>query len=81
MNLWYNEFGDYMDSKLKQLRLKKEYTSLQMAEQLGISKAFYSQLENGNRRLSYDLAVRIAKILKTKPDKLFYEEYINNLRI
>ncbi len=69
-----------MDSKLKQLRLKKKYTSLQMSEVLGISKAFYSQIENGNRRLSYDMAVKIANIFKTKPDKLFYEEYINNLR-
>lgn len=51
-----------------------------MSEVLGISKAFYSQIENGNRRLSYDMAVKIANIFKTKPDKLFYEEYINNLR-
>ena len=33
-----------------------------MAERLGISKPFYCQIENGSRRLSYDMAVRIAEI-------------------
>ncbi len=64
-----------MASKLKELRVRKKITSKKMAEQLGISIPFYSQIENRQRRLSYDMAVRIAHIFKTKPDKIFYEEY------
>ena len=45
-----------------------------MADKLGISKAFYSQLENRTRRLSYDMAIKISKIFNSKPDKIFYED-------
>ena len=64
-----------MNSKLKKIRLKNNYTSKDIADILGISKPFYSQIENGRRRLSYDMAVRIATIFKMKPDDLFYEEH------
>ena len=64
-----------MASKLKELRVRKKITSKKMAEQLGISIPFYSLIESRQRRLSYDMAVRIAHIFKTKPDKIFYEEY------
>lgn len=46
-----------------------------MAEKLGISKPFYSQIENNKRSLSYKMAVKIADILKTKPDRLFYDDF------
>lgn len=60
--------------KLKELRLKNGYTVREMAEKLSISTAFYCQIENEKRNLSYKMAFNIANILKTKPDKLFYEE-------
>lgn len=64
-----------MNSKLKKIRLKNNYTSKDIADILGISKPFYSQIENGRRRLTYDMAVRIATIFKMKPDELFYEDH------
>lgn len=64
-----------MNSKLKEIRLKNNYTSKDIADILEISKPFYSQIENGRRRLSYDMAVRIANIFKMKPDELFYEDH------
>ena len=64
-----------MNSKLKEIRLKNNYTSKDIADILGISKPFYSQIENGRRRLTYDMAVRIANIFKMKPDELFYEDH------
>ena len=48
-----------------------------MAKRIGISKPFYSQIENKNRRLSYHMAFRISQILNTKPDKIFYEEFLD----
>ncbi len=69
-----------MNLKLKQLRQKKGYTTTYMAEQLKISKPFYSQLENDKRTLSYKMAIKIADILKTKPDKLFYDEFKERMK-
>ena len=63
--------------KLKELRKKKKLTAREMAEKLEISKPFYCQIENGKRRLTYDMAVRIAQIFKKKPDAIFYEDHIN----
>lgn len=61
--------------RLKEYRLKFRYSHRQMAELLGISKTFYWQLENNKRRLSYDMAVKMANIFEVTPDHLFYEEY------
>lgn len=63
-----------MHKKLKQLRLKNKYTTKMMAEKLGISKPFYSQIENQNRRLSYEMAIKISKIFGLKPDDIFYSD-------
>ena len=53
--------------KLQSLRKKNN--------SVGICKAYYWQIENGNRRLYYDLALKIAKVFNQKPDDLFYEYY------
>lgn len=64
-----------MNTKLKKIRQKNKYTSRYIANVLGISKPFYSQIENGRRRLTYDMAIKIAYIFKMKPDELFYEDH------
>ncbi|HHW69020.1 MAG TPA: helix-turn-helix transcriptional regulator [Tenericutes bacterium] len=63
-----------MYSKLRELRKSKKYTTEDMGKKLGISKAFYCQIENNKRRLSYDMAVRISEIFKLKPDTIFYDD-------
>ena len=62
-------------STLKQLRKKNRLTHQTMADTLNISKSYYWQLENNKRRLTYDMAVKIAKIFKTTPDYIFYNDY------
>lgn len=64
-----------MPNRLKELRGRKKYTTKQMSEKLGISKPFYCQLENRTRRLSYEMAIKIAAIFKLKPDAVFYSDY------
>ncbi len=64
-----------MNTKLKELRLNKNITSKKMAELLNISKAYYCQLENFKRKLSYPMAFKIALIFKMKPDDIFYDEF------
>ena len=68
-----------MYKKLKERRYKKCITTKEMSEYLNISKAFYCQIENGRRRLSYEMAVRIADFYGVKPDTLFYEETKENI--
>lgn len=67
--------------KLKKLRKEKKLTHQMMANALNISKPFYWQLENEKRRLSYDMAVKIADILNTTPDNIFYKEFKNKRNI
>ena len=67
--------------KLKNLRIKNNYSYREMGQFLNISKTYYWQLENDKRRLSYIMAIKIAKIFKTKPDKIFYEELYEKLKI
>ncbi|HIS90937.1 MAG TPA: helix-turn-helix transcriptional regulator [Candidatus Faecisoma merdavium] len=66
--------------KLQELRIKKGYTYQQMADKLNISKCFYWQIENRDRNLTYKMAFKIAKILNTKPDKIFLDEIKEDMR-
>ena len=65
-------------NKLKHHRNKNKYSCQNMANMLQISKSFYWQIENGKRRLSYEVACKIANIFNTKPDSLFYDDYQKN---
>lgn len=60
---------------LKELREKQNYSCQFMANKLNISKTFYWQIENDKRRLSYDIAIKIANVFNTKPDNIFYEDF------
>lgn len=53
-------------------RTKMNYTCRDMARMLNISPGFYWQVEHQTRRLTYDLAIQIAKVFHLKPDDLFY---------
>ncbi len=64
-------------NKLRELRQKNGYTVQQMANMTGISKSFYSQLENCHRRLLYDMAIKIAAVFKMKPDQIFYDDHLS----
>ena len=70
----YNNFGGkmYTTEKLKQIRKEYGYTIYQMAEKIGITPSFYSQIENKRRRLFYDTACLIANVFNMKPDQIFY---------
>jgi len=61
--------------KLKELRIKNDLTVIEIAKMIGISPTYYWQIENKDRRLYYELAVKISKIFKLKPDDIFYDEF------
>jgi putative transcriptional regulator len=65
-----------MYNKLKQLRLKNNLTTQDMAYKLNISKTYYWQIENNKRKLSYEMSIKIGNIFKKKQDNIFYEDFI-----
>lgn len=60
--------------KLKEIRKQNKYSYQDMADKLNISKTFYWQIENNQRRLSYDMAIKIASVFNMKPDDIFYKD-------
>lgn len=61
--------------KLRELRLQNKFTNQLMADMLGISKPYYWQIEHNQKRLSYDMAIKMAEIFHLRPDDLFYDEF------
>lgn len=58
--------------KLQYLRKRKKLTQQQMAELLGISMAHYQKIEQGRRKLTLDIAMKIKGILEVEHiDELF----------
>lgn len=62
--------------KLRKMRINNNYTYEDMANLLDISKAYYWQIENKKRRLTYALAIKISSVFNLKPDDIFYEDFI-----
>lgn len=58
-------------NKLKEIRIHSNLTYQQVADLVGISKEYYWMIENGKRRLTYELAVKIANVFCTNPDNIF----------
>lgn len=56
---------------LKVLREGKHVSYQSMADKLEVSFQYYWMIENGKRGLSYEMAVKIAKVLGTTPDNIF----------
>lgn len=58
-------------ANLKVLREKKNISYQSMADNLDVSFQYYWMIENGKRGLSYEMAIKIAQVLGTTPDKIF----------
>lgn len=63
----------YNTKKLKQIRIEKGYNIYDMAKLTGISYSHYSLLENMKRKLTYEMAIKIAAVFDKKPDELFLD--------
>lgn len=57
-------------TRLRELRLEKGYTQLQMQMLTGIDQSDYSKLENGKRYFTYNQLRVIAQVLNTSMDYL-----------
>lgn len=59
--------------KLMKMQNESNMTYQEVADQVGITKEYYWMIANGKRKLSYPIAVKIAKVFKSSPDYIFLE--------
>lgn len=67
--------------KLKAMRVNRNLTQKQLAEQLGVAKSVVSYYESGERYPSYDVFVRIARIFHVTTDYLLGLEHVRVLDV
>lgn len=70
-----------MIEQLKRVREENQLTAQDVAERVGITKGYYSMIENGKRGLSYPIAVKIAEVFGMKPDEIFFEHEFTNEKL
>ncbi|MBU5333596.1 helix-turn-helix transcriptional regulator [Anaerocolumna aminovalerica] len=56
--------------KLATLRKQNEWTQLEVAKRIGITKAAYSNIETGKRNPSYAVTVKLQNLFNESIDKL-----------
>lgn len=59
------------NKRLRELRMKRNFTQQQLADNLNIALRSYQCYEGGTRHPSFDLLVQIADILDVSLDYLF----------
>lgn len=64
-----------------QCRIQNGYTLEEIAKKMGYSKTFIWQIVKGERKLSYENAIRLASFFGMKPDELFYEDFARKIKI
>lgn len=57
-------------NKLIKLRKGKKLKQREVAEEVGIDRGYYSNIETGKRKGSVDIWLRIGKFLEIPPDEL-----------
>ena len=63
-------------NNLKQLREDRGIKQKFIAEQLGISANYYSQIENGHRKIQLEHLLKLRNIFNVKLDDIFFNNEI-----
>lgn len=63
--------------KLREVRKKKGLRIKDVASIVGVSQSMYGYIETGEKRLSYDMALKLSTLFKMSPDELFYKDFEN----
>ncbi|MBJ8037038.1 MULTISPECIES: helix-turn-helix transcriptional regulator [Bacillus cereus group] len=58
-------------NKITQLRKEKQIIQKDLANKVGITRAYLSNIENGKHRPSLEVALKIAEILDSSVEKIF----------
>ncbi|MCK4661424.1 MAG: helix-turn-helix transcriptional regulator [Bacteroidales bacterium] len=69
-----------ISTKIKKVRELKGYSQEYMADQMGITQAAYSKIENNEKNINFEKLTTIAKVLDIEPLKLlnFDEQQVFN---
>lgn len=70
-DFWQEMQSNRIGNLLSAARLKANLSQSQLAEKLGIRQNMISDYERGTRRLTPDMAKRIAETLKIKVERIF----------
>ena len=62
--------------KLKYLRKQKGLTQKEVAENIGISRPMYTNIENGNRNPSLGIMKKIVKLLGEEAKDIFFDSEV-----
>ncbi|KLU61468.1 hypothetical protein CEB3_c21470 [Peptococcaceae bacterium CEB3] len=58
------------ENRIRQVRLEKDLSGIQIAKILGISRQYYYDIERGKRTLSAEMAVQLADYFSVSLDYL-----------
>ena len=64
------DMGTRKLARIVQVRKERGLTSAEVAKQLGLSRPFYTQLENGTRRMTLVYYLAICRVLQVQPGEL-----------
>lgn len=59
-----------LGNKLKTLRIQRQMTLKDVACRVGVSKSIVSAYENGSRRPSYEMLIKVARLFNVTTDYL-----------
>jgi transcriptional regulator with XRE-family HTH domain len=65
------------DSRIRRLRKERKLSGIKVAELLNITPQYYYDIERGERRLTADIAAKLADVLHTTVDYLLGKTDIN----
>lgn len=63
-----------MQLKLKEIRKRKKMTQKQVADRVGISQSFYTEMETGKKEINVSRLERIARVLECSVHDLISDE-------
>lgn len=70
MNQDDKQFLQHLGDRIRELRLGRNLTQAQLAEQCGLHRTFIGSVERGERNVAVLSLRKIARALRTTPDKL-----------
>lgn len=68
-------------SRKEKIKRKKRITQRQVAKYLGCSEPFLSAYKNGKKELGKNTALKWAKLLRVKPEKLMFSSEIDRPKL
>ena len=58
---------------IKELRKSKNYTQRELAEKIGVTTRYISDIEQDRSRASYDILIKICNLFEVTPNEIFNE--------